>query len=307
MKTPLEIKQYLDLYVIGHDKAKKQLAVAGYNHLKRLSNNKIKKTNVLIIGPTGCGKTYMVSILAEILGVNFITTDATQYSSTGYEGRDTDDIISDLVNACDLDEQRAEKSIVYIDEIDKIRKKSTGSSADVNGLGVQQSLLKLLEGSEVPYASPFSPNGQQDRTLNTKNIMFICSGAFVDLTECNVAGLVKYGMIPEFLGRFPTIAQLHELKLDDYVKILKDSKGSVLNSYIEWFSSENIELKVEDSAVYCIAQKSIERGLGARGLQSAIEDCLINAQFDAPSMPIKPKQLIIDVSVITTGIPKWVF
>ena len=308
MKTPEEIKAKLDEYVIGHEKTKKAMAVAAYNHFKRMAGFNIKKSNVLLIGPTGCGKTYIVSILAKILGVSFLTSDATQFTSAGYQGRSVEELITDLIGICEGDEKRASKSIIYIDEVDKLQKKNTnGNGADVNGLGVQQSLLKLLEGSDVPYISKYSMNGEYDRKMNTKDIMFICSGAFVGLESPSIQNLTDFGMIPEFLGRFPVITQMHELKFDDYKKILKDSKGSILNSFKEWFLSEGIELVVEDSALNIIAQKAIQKGLGARGLHSVLDEALLNAQFEAPSLPKKPKQFILDSTVVISGKPRWVY
>lgn len=309
MKTPEEIKKLLDDYVIGHEKAKKALSVAGYNHFKRMKGNNIKKSNVLLIGPTGSGKTYLVSNLAKILNVTFSTSDATQFTSAGYQGRSVEELITDLVSLCEGDEKKAAKSIVYIDEIDKLRKKSVdGGQADISGLGVQQSLLKLLEGSDVSYISKNSKNGEYDKKMSTENILFICSGAFVGLKSTSVQDLTSYGMIPEFIGRFPLITQLQELKLDDYRKILRDSKGSVLNSFKEWFESENIELSVHDNAINIIAQKAIEKGLGARGLHSIIEEALLNAQFEAPSfVDKKPKKFILDSTVIISGKSKWEF
>jgi len=308
MKTPEQIKKELDEYVIGHDKTKKAMSVAAYNHFKRMAGSNIKKSNVLLIGPTGCGKTYIVSILAKILGVNFLTSDATQFTSAGYQGRSVEELITDLIGICEGDEKKASKAIIYIDEIDKLRKKESGGSGpDVNGLGVQQSLLKLLEGSEVPYISKYSQNGEYDRKMNTKDIMFICSGAFVGLESTSIAHLTDFGMIPEFLGRFPIITQLQELKFEDYKKILKDSKGSILHSFKEWFSSEGIELVVEDSAINVIAQKAIDKGLGARGLHSVLDEALLNAQFEAPSLTNKPKQFILDSNVVITGKSKWIY
>lgn len=308
MKTPEQIKKELDEYVIGHDKTKKAMSVAAYNHFKRMNGSSIKKSNVLLIGPTGCGKTYIVSILARILGVSFLTSDATQFTSAGYQGRSVEELITDLIGICEGDEKRAAKSIVYIDEIDKLRKKSVdGNQADVNGLGVQQALLKLLEGSDVPYISKYSQNGEYDRKMNTKDILFICSGAFVGLESTSIAHLTDFGMIPEFLGRFSVITQLQELKFDDYRKILKDSKGSILNSFKEWFSSEGIELVVDDSAINIIAQKAIDKGLGARGLHSVLDEALLNAQFEAPSLANKPKQFILDSSVVLSGKTKWIY
>lgn len=307
MKTPEQIKKELDEYVIGHEKTKKAMSVAAYNHFKRMAGSNIKKTNVLLIGPTGCGKTYMVSIMAKILGVNFLTSDATQFTSSGYQGRSVEELITDLIGICEGDEKKASKAIIYIDEIDKLKKKSDGNGPDVNGLGVQQALLKLLEGSDVPYISKYSQNGEYDRKMNTKDIMFICSGAFVGLESPSIQNLTDFGMIPEFLGRFPVITQLQDLKFDDYRKILKDSKGSILNSFKEWFSSEGIELVVEDSAINIIAQKAIEKGLGARGLHSVLDEALLNAQFEAPSLTNKPKQFILDSMVVLSGKPKWVY
>lgn len=308
MKTPKEIKSLLDEYVIGHDKAKKALSVSGYNHFKRLSGKDVKKSNVLLIGPTGSGKTYMVSNLSKILNVTFCSSDATQFTSAGYQGRSVEELITDLVSLCDGDEERASKSIVYIDEIDKLRKKTSGDGqADISGLGVQQALLKLLEGSDVSYISKNSKNGEYDKKMSTKNILFICSGAFVGLDSCSVQDLSSYGMIPEFIGRFPIITKLQDLRLEEYIKILKDSKGSVLNSFRDWFSSEDIEFVVDDLAISIIAKRAMDKGLGARGLHSVIEDCLLNAQFEAPSMEPKPKKFILDKSVILTGKAKWEF
>jgi ATP-dependent Clp protease ATP-binding subunit ClpX len=308
MKTPEQIKKELDEYVIGHENAKKALSVAGYNHFKRLTGSKIKKSNLLLIGPTGCGKTYLISTLAKILNVKFITSDATQFTSSGYQGRSVEEIITDLLAICDMKEEVASKAIVYVDEIDKIRKKSVdGNVADIGGLGVQQALLKLLEGTEVPYVSKQSSNGEYDKKMDTSGIMFIASGAFVGLKESTIQGLTDFGMIPEFLGRFPIISQLQPLKFDDYRKILRESKGSVLNSFKEWFESEGIELKVEDSAINIIAQKAIEKGLGARGLHSVLEETLLNAQFEAPGLLLKPRAFILDSTVVLSGKPKWQF
>jgi ATP-dependent Clp protease ATP-binding subunit ClpX len=308
MKTPQEIKNELDEYVIGHENTKKALSVAAYNHFKRMSGINIKKTNVMLIGPTGCGKTYLVSTLAKILDVNFLTSDATQFTSAGYSGRDVEELITDLIGICEGDEEKAAISIIYIDEIDKIRKKEThGNGADVNGLGVQQSLLKLLEGSEVPYASEKSLNGEYDSKIDTTNIMFICSGAFVGLESPSVQGLTDFGMIPEFLGRFPVITQLQELTFDDYKKILTDSKGSVLNSFKEWFASEGIDLVIENSAIDIIAQRAIDKGLGARGLQGVLDEILLNAQFEAPSFVTRPKRFILNEYVILTDGINWEF
>lgn len=308
MKTPDQIKKELDEYVIGHDNTKKALSVAGYNHFKRLSGSNIKKSNILLIGPTGCGKTYMVSTLAKALNVKFITTDATQFTSSGYQGRSVEEIITDLLAICEGEESVASKAIVYIDEIDKIKKKTVdGGMADIGGLGVQQALLKLLEGTDVPYISKYSQNGEYDKKMNTKDIMFICSGAFVGLKDNSIQSLTDFGMIPEFLGRFPVITQLNQLKFDDYRKILRDSKGSILNSFKEWFESENIELVIEDSAINMIAQKAIDKGLGARGLHSVLDEALLNAQFEAPSFQIKPKKFILDSTVVLSGKAKWVY
>jgi ATP-dependent Clp protease ATP-binding subunit ClpX len=308
MKTPQQIKLELDEYIIGHEMAKKAMSVAAYNHFKRMSGLNIKKTNVIIIGPTGCGKTYMVSVLSKILNVNFITSDATQFTASGYAGRSVEELITDLIDTCGGSEKKAAYSIVYIDEIDKIRKKTVSSDqADVNGVGVQQSLLKLLEGSDVAYISKMSQNGEYDKKMNTKNIMFICSGAFVDLKSTSIKDLTDFGMIPEFLGRFGVITQLQELTLDDYRKILTDSKESILNSFKEWFLSENIELVIENSAIDLIAQKTIEKGLGARGLHSVLDDVLLNAQFEGPSFDVKPKKFVLNADVVLTGKSNWVF
>lgn len=307
IKIPEQIKKELDEYVIGHDLAKKYLAVAGYNHLKRLNGTNLKKTNVLLIGPSGCGKTYMVSLLSEIINVPFYSADATQFSSTGYQGRKVEDLITGVVDICQGDQWKAERSIIYIDEIDKIKSKQMSGQADISGIGVQQSLLKIIEGTEISYASPASFNGDHDSSLDTTNIMFICSGAFVGLDSTSSEHLNKFGMIPEFVGRFSIITKLEELTVEDLKKILRWSKGSILNYYQEWFKSEGIELLIDDSAIDLIADKTIKKGTGARGLHQVLEETLINAQFDLPSMKDKPKHFLLDAEVVESKIPKWIF
>jgi ATP-dependent Clp protease ATP-binding subunit ClpX len=307
VKTPEQIKKELDQYVIGQHEAKKYLAVAAYNHLKRIRGHKIKKSNLLIIGPTGCGKTYLVSTLSKILNIDFLQVDATQFTASGYEGRDVQEIIAELVGKCENSQMRASKSIIYIDEIDKIKKKSSGNQADINGEGVQQALLKLIEGKEATYMSPNANNNMHDKKLNTDNIMFICSGAFVGLKDTSVEELVKFGMIPEFLGRFSSIAEIHQLEFEDYKKILTDSKDSIIESFKQWFRSERVTLIVKESALDLIAQKAVDRGLGARGLQSILDKVFLDAQFELPSMSVRPAYFILDDEVINNNKPKWVY
>lgn len=304
MHTPFDIKNYLDQYVIGQERAKKALAVAAYNHIKRTHHNSsIKKSNVLMIGPSGSGKTFTVQKLADFLHIKFMTVDATQFTSAGYAGKDVTDIINELVVFCENNEDVASQAIVYIDEIDKIKRKSSHDGApDVNGVGVQQSLLKLLEGSEISYEI----NGMQYK-LHTKNILFICSGAFVGLQDYTTDALIKYGMIPEFLGRFSVVTSLEALSKEDLKKILTDSKESVLNSFYEWFKSEGIELIIDDSAIDEIVNNAINKGLGARGLQNVLDDIFMNAQFEAPSLFPKPKSFILNRNSVQTGTPEWLF
>lgn len=306
--TPLAIKSYFDLYVIGQDKAKKTLAVAAYNHNKRINSiGNIKKSNVLMIGPTGCGKTYLVTLLAKILKIGFVTVDATQFTSSGYVGRDVNEIVFELIAACGKDANLAKKSIVYIDEIDKIRKKATNGGTDVNGSEVQQALLKMIEGSEVSYSSSGSKTDPHDSKIDTSNILFICSGAFVGLEDSSNPSLVKFGMIPEFLGRFPMIATLEELSKEDMKSILRDSKGSILKSYEEWFRTEGIRFTVAEDGLDYIVDSAIAKGVGARGLHGTIEECLLNAQFEAPSMETKPSELNVNRHMLETGIPNWLY
>ena len=307
MKTPKDIKEYLDRYIIGQHEAKKALSVAAYNHYKRITlGGKLKKSNVLMIGPTGTGKTYMVSILAEMLDVKFLAVDATQFTAAGYVGRDVDDIIRELYDICQKNENEVSNAIIFIDEIDKIRKKtSSDGSSDIGGVEVQQSLLKLLEGTQIAFASSGSKIDPPDTKVNTKNIMFVCSGAFVNLQTQDTDGLVKFGMIPEFLGRFAVTTYLKPLSAEDLKKILTDAEGSILDSAKEWFDSEGIEFIAEDSGLDAIVELAIKKNLGARGLNGVLDEVLLNAQFLAPSMLIKPKRFILDADVVRTGIPKW--
>lgn len=304
MFTPKDVKDYLDQFVVGQEKAKRALAVAAYNHMKRTKyNTSIKKSNVLMIGPSGSGKTFTVQKLAEFLNTKFMMVDATQFTSAGYAGKDVAEIISELVVFCEGNEEVASQAIVYIDEIDKIKRKSShDGSPDVNGVGVQQSLLKLLEGSEISYEIQ-----QAQRKLHTKNILFICSGAFVGLEEHKTDALIKFGMIPELLGRFSVVASLEALSKDDLRKILTDSKESVLGSFKSWFESEGIELVIDETAIEEIVDNAMNKGLGARGLQNVLDDVFLVAQFDAPSLYPKPKSFVLNRWSVKTGTPEWRF
>ena len=293
IKKPKQIKKELDDYVIGQHDAKKKLSVAAYNHLKRINGHENRKNNLLFIGPTGCGKTYMVSTLSKIINVPFLIVDATSFTSAGFQGRSVEEIVIDLMTMCDGNEIKASKSIVFIDEIDKI-KKSKNSDSEINNLGVQQSLLKLIEGSEVSYVSKNSINGEADKKFNTKNILFICSGAFHGLEEVSSDKIIDFGIMPEFLGRFSSISKLDKLNKEDYKNILKESKDSILNEFKEWFKSEKSELVVKEDAIDLIAEKAEEKDLGARGLHGILDDIFLDIQFELPSMIVRPDFFILD-------------
>lgn len=317
---PHKIKAQLDEYVVGQDQAKKVISVAVYNHYKRVATQtmdeiEIEKSNMLMIGPTGCGKTYLVKTLAKLLDVPLAITDATSLTEAGYIGDDIESVVSKLLAAADNDVERAEMGIIFIDEIDKIAKKKETTSRDVSGESVQQGMLKLLEGAEVEV--PVGANSKNAMvpltTINTRNILFICGGAFPDLDDIikqrlrkktsigyeaelkdqfdkdkdivkqvTIEDLKKFGMIPEFLGRLPIIYTLDPLDKDMYIKILKEPKNAILKQYQKLLALDEVDLQFDDGALSAIADKAIEKDTGARALRAIIEEFMLDIMYEIP-------------------------